>query len=371
MLLQVGRFIEIEQLKPASVIGWQLASGLPLPTPAFPGQDLAPLMRGMRMASLGQGPGSVVAPPVELQLFTIDNGWFFVAHGLDGAILTADRRPIRKTAAFCRLNKERGLEGAALDLPEPVELDEVFVGFDGAWRNYFHWMCFAVTKSFLAARHLDASVVIAVPDYVRALDDGGISHSEAAWRQSLAFSGVASRLTALPSGAYRARKLHFFWTTPREPTDIMYCTEFKDAFDVMARHAAPASESPENVYLARSPWVAPRLSPEVEVMLAALLPSRGFTTVRFEGADLATQISVIANAKRVVSPHGAGLANLLFHRGGLKVLELNSDLDGAGMFRPWFYVVSALRKHRYVTLDVTAPDLGPQQVEAALAALDG
>jgi hypothetical protein len=370
MILRVGRFIEIEELVPSRVVCWQYSTSLTPPRRAFPAQDLDPLMRGMRTASLDVGNGMVNVPPLELKLYTLDNGLFSVGYHMDGAVLTEDGRPIHQTAAFRDQNVWGAMQDRQIDLPEPTELDEVFVGFDGAWRNYFHWLCFGIPKSFLAAQHLDDSVVIAVPDYIGALEQGAISYSEATWRQSLAFSGLDGRVTPLAKGIYRARKLHFLWTTPRRPTDIMYCAGFADAFDAMARRAPKPEKPVDDVYLMRSAAVASRLKTDTGAMLARVLEQRGFKTVQAEGCDLAEQIAIFANAKRVVAAHGAGLANTLFHRGGLQVLELNSDLDGNQVFRPWFYVTAAIRKHRYAMLDSTMSGFAAEHVEAALAALD-
>jgi hypothetical protein len=368
MKLAVGRFLEIEELTPAQVISWQTSRSLRPPVRAFPGQDMSPLLRGMQGGSLLVGADAVAAPTTRVKLFTIENGLFGVGYGLDGAILTAEGRPIRQAGVFCALHTQGALEGSVLEVPEPIDCDEVFVGFDGAWRNYFHWLCFAIPKSFLAAQQLAASVAIALPDY--ALANGAASYSAEVWRQSLDFSGLSARVTKLAPGLYRARRLHFFWTTPRRPTDILFGAGFTDVFDTMAGRSDSRPGTLEDLYLVRSPEVARRLDPAVEAVLARVLEDRGFETMQLEGRDLAAQIALFANARRVVSAHGAGLANVLFHRGRLKVLELNRDLDGNAAFRPWFYITAALRRHRYAMLDGTMPDFGAVHVEAALDALD-
>ena len=370
MKLGVKQFIEAEQVEVTRVLIRQDRHLLPSPRLAFPGQDLNGLLQGVFDASVVADNNQLVAPAIELRLQTVERGIFFVGHGLDGAILTEDGQPIHQTAAF------RGLSGAGeapetiLDLPEPIQLDEVFVGFDGAWRNYFHWMCFALTKSFLGAKYLPPSVVIAIPDYDAALRDGAISYSKPTWQQSLEFSGLSERVTLLPNGVYRARKVHFLWTTPRAPTDIMYLDAFKEVFDTMLGHALPSGREFEDIYLARGQSVTSRLAGNSADIAASVLERRGFRTVSFEGADLQQQISIFAGAKRVVSPHGAGLTNTLFHRGGLRVLELNKALDGSTAFRPWFYVTSAIRNHRYVTLDSAMAGFDAAHVDHALDALD-
>ncbi len=366
MSLRLGQSREVTELAPARTVLRQGSIVLPSPCAAFPGQDPSPLLRGMSDASLQVNSGAVVVPPLQLELYTIANGAFFVGHGLDGAILDGENRPIHQTGVFC----PAAAAGTALDLPAAHQLDEVFVGFDGAWRNYFHWLCFGVAKSFLAARHLPQTAMIAVPDYAGGLRDGAISYGEATWRQSLAFSGLSERVTALPSGVYRARKLHFFWTRPGQPTDIMYLNAFKDVFDVMAKNAGPPARALQSLYLARSKSVANRLPDSLEELTVRVLARHGFEAVGFEGMDLRQQITTFANTRRVVAAHGAGLVNTLFHRGGLRVLELNSRVDGDQAFRPWFYVTSAVRNHRYVSLDIAMPGFGEEHLEAAISALE-
>jgi capsular polysaccharide biosynthesis protein len=57
---------------------------------------------------------------------------------------------------------------------------------------------------------------------------------------------------------------------------------------------------------------------ELEILLATL----GFETHYMETYPLATQAQLLADAKIVVAPHGAGLANLLFARKGASVVEI-------------------------------------------------
>ncbi len=370
MKLSVKQFTEIDQLGSAQTLLQQDFRVLPSPHLAFPGQDLSALLSGILGASVRVQDDALITPRLELKLFTIENGTFFVGHKLDGTILTAEGHPIHQTAAFRGLKEVGEKPEVMLDLPTPYQLDEVFLGFDGAWRNYFHWMCFGLTKSFLGNRHLDPSVTIAIPDYRSALSDGGISYSETTWQQSLEFSELAERVTPLPKGVYKARKVHFLWTDPAAPTDIMYLEAFKHVFDTMIGYALPTSKDFEKIYLSRAKNVSNRMGGDSASILARVLEQRGFRTVGFEGADLQQQISIFAHAKQVVSPHGAGLTNTLFHPGGLRVLELNKTLDGSDAFRPWFYVTSAIRGHRYLTLDSAMPDFSEAHVNSAVSALE-
>ena len=356
MKLGLKLFVEAAQLSPAQTLDTQVSQPLPSPYLAFPGQDLSGLLSGILGASAQVRNNALMSPQLDLKLFTIENGIFFVGHKLDGTILTGDGHPVHQTAAFRGLKEVGEQAEITLDLPEPYQLDEVFLGFDGAWRNYFHWMCFGLTKSFLANRHFGPSVTIAIPDYRDALKDGAISYGEMTWQQSLEFSGLAERVTLLPKGIYKARKIHFFWTVPGAPTDIMYLEAFKHVFDTMIDHAIPTSRDFEKIYLARSRNVTNRMGGDSAAVVARVLERRGFRTVSFEGADLQQQISIFANARCVASPHGAGLTN--------------KALDGSDAFRPWFYVTSAVRGHRYLTLDSAMPDFSEQHVNSAVSALE-
>ena len=311
----------------------------------------------------------MVIPRIELNLYTIENGLLFLDHGLDGTIVTAEGHPIHQTAAFHKA-RSFGKEATSIINGDPVDLGEVFVGFDGAWRNYFHWICFGLPKSYFANQVLDQSAIIAVPDYQAAQASGSISYSEATYNQSLEYSGLTDRVTRLPPGIYRAEKLRFFWTDPKQPTDIIYLHQFYGLFDRILRHANPLDPGLRRIYLTRSNSVANRLDSLAARIVTETAERHGFTTVNFEGLDLFQQISIFANVDRVISPHGAGLANSLFNNKSVKLLELNKVLDDHASLRPWFYLLARGRGHRYVTLDIGDTTFSAEQIESALRILD-
>ena len=370
MSVVLKTFRTVKQIKPREVLFRQDPSPLNLPPTAFPGQDLDGLIRGLGDASIhGNQKQGWMIPGVKLNLFTLDNGLLFLDHGLDGTAVTEDGHPIHQTAAFHR-HPSLGREEETVIEASPVDLDEVFVGFDGAWRNYFHWLCFGLVKSYLADRLLDKSVLIAVPDFQDALTSGSISYRQTTYNQSLEYSGLSDRVTRLPRGVYRARKLHFFWTDPVQPTDIIYLRQFYEPFDLMAQRALPVDQLFRNIYLTRARTVANRIDGAAALAVAETVERHGFTTLSFEGLDLLQQISIMASAESVVSTHGAGLTNCLFNRVGLRLLELNKPLDQRASLRPWFFLLSHGRSQRYVTLDTGQQDFAADQVESALRVLN-
>lgn len=63
-------------------------------------------------------------------------------------------------------------------------------------------------------------------------------------------------------------------------------------------------------------------SPGYEKELEGWLKHHGFQVLFLENMGFASQKNVFAEASIVVAPHGAGLSNLVFSRGGTRVIEL-------------------------------------------------
>lgn len=121
MKLGLKLFVETDHMDPARLLQTQASHTLPPPYLAFPNQDLSALLSGILGASVRVQDDALMAPPLELKLFTVENGTFFIGHKLDGTILTEDGRPIHQTAAF------RGLKEVG-QVPETV-LDRAMLEF--------------------------------------------------------------------------------------------------------------------------------------------------------------------------------------------------------------------------------------------------
>jgi capsular polysaccharide biosynthesis protein len=67
-----------------------------------------------------------------------------------------------------------------------------------------------------------------------------------------------------------------------------------------------------------------------------LLSRYGFETVDLERMSLRDQIVIFQSAEFVVSPHGAGLANILFCEPGTRVVELTPS----GEMHPRFWLIA-------------------------------
>ncbi|MCB1756161.1 MAG: glycosyltransferase family 61 protein [Gammaproteobacteria bacterium] len=74
----------------------------------------------------------------------------------------------------------------------------------------------------------------------------------------------------------------------------------------------------------------------------AVLLKHGFDVVQSENHSFEDQISIFANASHVVSPHGAGLANLVFCKPGTKVFEFYGE-----QIQPPFWIIAELQRLKY------------------------
>ena len=96
--------------------------------------------------------------------------------------------------------------------------------------------------------------------------------------------------------------------------------------DFILPRISDAPDVSERIYVSRSRSRNRPLGREKELERA--LAERGFTICFFETMTPSEQFAAVHHAKLVIAPHGAGLANLVAAKPGLRVLELLS--------RNWF-----------------------------------
>jgi hypothetical protein len=76
----------------------------------------------------------------------------------------------------------------------------------------------------------------------------------------------------------------------------------------------------ERIYVTRKTAAHRKLANERD--LENLLREHGFQSYSFDGLDFAQQVSLLRSAKYLVTVHGAALANLVFAKPGLRVIEI-------------------------------------------------
>lgn len=86
-----------------------------------------------------------------------------------------------------------------------------------------------------------------------------------------------------------------------------------------------------HIYISRLKSAARPLTNEKEI--EEIMIAAGFDVIYMEDHSLEKQISIMSNAKLVVSPHGAGLTNMIFAQTGTSIIELIPDRYLTPMFR--------------------------------------
>lgn len=106
----------------------------------------------------------------------------------------------------------------------------------------------------------------------------------------------------------------------------------------------------EKIYIKREPPACRRVLNEVE--LYPFLEKEGFEIVDLDGLSVLDQISLFRYAKIVISPHGAGLINILYAQ-DMKLIELIGNMDNEKDYY-WYaayYSLSNVLKFDYAFLE--------------------
>jgi len=342
-----------------------------MPREIWCGQDFAALHKGLNPHTPTPSADFATLADLRLHLYTLQNAWFVVGNGLDGTIVTADSRLVAEPSCFTD-QRVAGPERDLMSFGLPVfELDDVFVGFDGAWNNYFHWLCYALARCHVANTVVPVSCQIVIPAYEPRPGGFRAAFSKATYEQSLQASGLADRLTRLPMGLYRARQLRFMWTLPRQPTEFLEVPAFDDMFATIRQQLHRRPDAPRRLLVSRAAAPNPRIDPEAARLVREMCIARGFTEIRFEEMDFNAQAQALYDADCIVAPHGAGLVNTLFGRNNLRVLELGSELDHDGSIRACFYQLTTNRGQTYMVLNGSQGEINPDAMTTALDMLCG
>ncbi|OUJ06820.1 DUF563 domain-containing protein [Acetobacter malorum] len=345
------------------------AQNQPLPIPAYDGQPVQAFNRGLSLyhARADAGTQTVRMPLTQLVLFSMENARFVLHPGLDGMIIDSQNQPVIEPSCFCQHDLYQHSHRLP-DMPVHEEQDEVFLGFDAAWRNYYHWMLYGVSKTQLASSLLSPHVKMVVPEMPMAAATRHPTFTTQTFETSLRLSGVQDRIFRAPDGVHHAKKLHFFWHTPTMPELYLNCAEPYRHFDAMPVPHRP--DLPTRFYVTREGGHDSRISPEEQTQIEPVLAQKGFEKVFLEKMDLETQIALFRQADCILAPHGAGLANMVFARPGTKLLELNRLLDGQPHLRNCFYVITLQRKQPYMVLNLQDQPLTSELLENALTRLE-
>lgn len=187
--------------------------------------------------------------------------------------------------------------------------------------GYFHWFGDALPRLEIALREYPAEELTLLLPYkfrrhayfLESLQPFGLKHvrtldrfERLRCRQLLFPSHVA------PTGCYDSDVMQSLQRTFRRHS---------------RRHSSHLEESPvhERLYISRRLATRRRIANEEEIL--PVLADHGFQTLVAEETPWQRQLQLAANARFLVSNHGAGLTNLLMMAAGSRVMEIREQQD--------------------------------------------
>ncbi|MDD4192533.1 MAG: glycosyltransferase 61 family protein [Mangrovibacterium sp.] len=187
---------------------------------------------------------------------------------------------------------------------EAIVLTDLFSG------NYYHWFTETLPRLYKAKDHLKKNSLVVLPancnkDFIR---------------ESIALSGFRSCFIGHPFRKLDLPRAFFLPHTiasGRVDADI---TNGLRRFLVGAVAGNTAKRGADRLYISRQQAGVRRLLNENEAIV--VLQKYGFTAIRMEDFSWPEQVRIMKNARHVVSPHGAGLTNMMFIPDKACILEL-------------------------------------------------
>lgn len=236
-----------------------------------------------------------------------------------------------------------GMRGAFLGINLPC-VDEAAYLSNTAIGNHAHWLTRAIPllAGYAAISRLDRLPRLWTgdapppPAMRRALEALGIE-------QSRIFHGRCHVRQALVS-------MHSYPHAYRAPGREMYLSKaaFSWTRQALAGLRRSRSGTPRRLYISRGPARWRRLRNE-DCVIAALA-AQGFTAVAMDGMSLDEQAALFCGAEIIVAPHGAALANLVFAREGLTLVEI---MPSGYDHMLWYYPLACYLQadYRYMVAD--------------------
>jgi hypothetical protein len=247
---------------------------------------------------------------------------------------TSTRNLVNHVGMFVRASSD--LAHFAIAAPPPrdtIERRVALIGTDG--HNSAHWMLFNVLKLGLLehAGLLDSDLPLLFNDPLMP------------WQEEmLEFLGVpaARRVLLRPEGLLACREL-VVPVVLAKPSQMRLGTQWLRG---RYRDRMANASGPRRLYVSRRSAHRNLVN---RAELETALQARGFEAVELAGKSVAEQAACFAAAEVIVSPHEAGLANLVFASPGCRVVEItNTYMVRMGMFKNLADVVG-LRMQRIVS----------------------
>lgn len=214
----------------------------------------------------------------------------------------------------------------------PVEIPRAISLLKDHSRNYYHWLLECLPRAILALRQpiwADAPFLV----------DAGLP---AQLIESLRVLSPTSKHIAIPKGL-RLPVSELYFPSILSPTHDYYGASPRAEDFLIAPESVAllrgsflslvswdVSEQPQYIYVARSGGTHRSIMNEVKVISA--LEKMGFTIVYPGKLTFVEQVALFANAKLIVGPTGAGMANIVFAKPDCKIAILAAATHSANYY---------------------------------------
>ncbi|NER38457.1 MAG: DUF563 domain-containing protein [Oscillatoria sp. SIO1A7] len=199
-------------------------------------------------------------------------------------------------------------------LPSPIELPGkvAFLSVRGG-STYFHWLSDLLGRiALLRSRGIDFGKI----------DFFVVSSCHLPYqRETLNILGIPESKIVQSSRSPHIRAEQLI--VPSLPGTVGIMTEKTGQFlrrEILPQKIWQQASAPERIYISRKSASYRRVVNEDEII--SVLRKFGFVAIALENLSFREQVALLAAAKVIVSPHGAGLTNLVFCNPGAKVIEI-------------------------------------------------
>ncbi|CAI3951277.1 Capsular polysaccharide biosynthesis protein [Commensalibacter communis] len=294
----------------------------------------------------------------------LENAYFTIKDGIDGAIITDDLHVITESIYDTKFQSQ--------DLPElqGVELlDQVFLSFDSQWMRYNHWMGYCLSKAYLASLYTPESVQIIVPEY---REHTSIPHpiSKEIYDATLEKTGLVKRAVKLKDGIYKAKKLSYFWQNSYVPSSYFNFHDAKSVFSHINKNTKYQDNFPPRFFINQDQNMEPILNDEDIILIQKTLNELNIPCIDLDKMDLDSQRILFSQAELVISPHRPELINLLYCSSDTEVIEFTRASNRTNYLPAWPYLISSSNRLQYTFFDLDWVVLTADMIKDAVSKLD-
>lgn len=314
-------------------------------------------------------------PSVQVAIATVRDAILCVGHGDSGMVILNSGEAVREQSMFAKsFSKGEWSRPAAPD----STLEAAYVAFDARWFNYYHLLCCTAARLQIAKDAEILDVPLVVPRFDVAEEERKAVTKDT-YFSVINSSGLSRNVTFLSEGRYLVKYLYLPIILPESEsragarwdhlipqktefgmpnvassiTDISELGSFYNIFDKIKAKVLNGQRKQfrkRPIYLDRADS---RISQTMRTQILGNLSKFGIERVLLENLSFEDQILCMSRASAIISPHGAGLSNLLFADPGTQVFEILQKIPTEVVYRPYFYQLASGRGLPYSALDPT------------------